>query len=96
MLSPYTFLQWLIDFTGYLSLFTGASVFSVILVPILLAMRNNDRKTLRKENPEAYLLRKYRRNFGTQRAVDTDEYAVGTARGGGEEGRSITLPGYTV
>lgn len=89
--STYTVMQWFVDFTGYLSLFTGASIFSLFLLPILYGMRAQQRKRERSENPEAYLLRKHRKNY----AVGMDLRRAHSVADRSVEER-VQLPGYNV
>ncbi len=89
--STYPFAEYAVDFTGYLSLFTGASIFSVFLLPILYSLKHKQRNRLRNENPEAYLLRKYRKNFGLRKMS-----ALHHDLENENETRSVQLPGYNV
>ena len=88
--STYSFLQYLIDFTGYLSLFTGASLFSMFLLPVLYSMKARRLVRLRHQNPDAYVLNKYKNRDITA----TDKLKV--ARNDDEEDVPVTLPGYNV
>ncbi len=93
--STYPFLQYLIDFTGYLSLFTGASVFSVFLLPILYSMKARKRTRLRQENPDAYVLHKYKNRVGVSDAqFASDKLAIPGYDD--DEQVPVSLPGYNV
>lgn len=95
--STYTALQWFVDFTGYLGLFTGASMFSLCLLPVLYGLKAKERQKERRENPEAYLLRELRKIFKGKAAnapastpvdVPHDELR--------RRGTSVQLPGYNL
>lgn len=53
--------QWVVDVLGYLSLFTGISIFSLFLLPILRALRRRDKSKLLQNRPEGYVWAKHKR-----------------------------------
>lgn len=61
--STYPAGQWLVDVTGYASLFTGASLFSLLLLPLLRALRRGEKQQLLQQKPEGYVWTKYRRKL---------------------------------
>lgn len=63
--STYPAGQWLVDVTGYASLFTGASVFSLLLLPLLRALHRSEKQQLLQQKPEGYVWSKYRRKLDT-------------------------------
>lgn len=88
--STYPASQWLVDLTGYASLFTGASLFSLLLLPILRSIRKREKVRLRKEKPEVYVWQKMKRKFKGQ-----GEEGAGAAEGDTDRG-GVLLPGYNV
>ncbi len=63
--SDYPLVQWLVDLMSYVCLFTGAAIFSIFLLPISMEARarQKKRKRTKANNPEAYLLRTFRKSF---------------------------------
>lgn len=102
--STYPFLQYLVDFIGYLSLFTGASVFSVFLLPVLHSMKVRKRLRLRQENPDAYILKKYKNRVnaggggggGGAGAVDIASDKLAIPGFDDDDDVPVSLPGYNV
>lgn len=98
--ATYSFSQWLIDFTGYLSLFTGASVFSVLLLPVLLGVRARQRARMRAEQPEAYVWKQHRKRFAQTRQTHVPEPVAARAASMNDEGGGgnlrLPLPGYNM
>ncbi|CAN8069254.1 unnamed protein product [Agarophyton chilense] len=100
--STYPAGQWLVDLTGYASLFTGASVFSLLLLPLLRAVRRREKARLLRSRPEVYVWRRARLQDGVSADgllvspddsdldSDSDYDAFGTRIG------SVLLPGFNV
>lgn len=88
--STYPVFQWLADVLGYLGLFTGVSVFSLILLPIVRALQKRDKTKLKKESPEGYVWLQHKKllmsNPSMEEEIGEDPSETFT--------RSITLPGY--
>lgn len=83
--STYPAGQWFVDLTGYATLFTGASLFSLLLLPLLRSMRKREKQRLLKQRPELYVWAKHKKKY----EGDGSEDGIGT-RG------SVMLPGYNV
>lgn len=92
--STYPASQWIVDVTGYLSLFTGASLFSLLLLPLLRAVRRREKQNMLKRQPEAYLWSKHKQNYDQARGGSSSKadmnMVVLTHR------PSVVLPGYNV
>lgn len=91
----YTWTQWLIDFFGYLSLFTGLSFFSCLLVPVLHSVHKRQRRQILEEKPEALVWEKYRRMPVWRHGRDDVGPAKETGppvRGKGTTVRNVMLP----
>lgn len=99
--STYPVSQWLVDLTGYASLFTGASLFSLLLLPLLRAMRKREKQRLIKQQPEVYLWSQHKQRYqgGSGNAgngVSSGNIVDLGENGGLMRGRSVMLPGYNV
>lgn len=90
--STYPASQWIVDLTGYASLFTGASLFSLLLLPLLRAMRRRERERLLQRKPEAYVWAKHRRRFREADAFETELNDEDV----GMKNSTVMLPGYNV
>lgn len=105
--TTYPFSQWFVDVTGYASLFTGASLFSLLLLPLLRTMRRRYKARLLQQTPEAYIWAKYRRQLSEQvmspqRREDL-AFLSGPGPGAGSDvddllrkSNSVMLPGYNL
>lgn len=90
--------QWVVDVLGYLSLFTGISIFSLFLLPILRALRRRDKSRLLQNRPEGYVWAKHKRiaesklgggsAAGMSSKLGTTELQTSTIGG------NLLLPGY--
>lgn len=106
--STYPAGQWIVDVTGYASLFTGASIFSLLLLPLLKAVRRSEKQQLLQRKPEGYVWSKYRPEL-----YHTDVPLVGvkgrSGNGPGDatgrrniasakraESSNVLLPGYNI
>lgn len=98
--STYPVSQWLVDLTGYASLFTGASLFSVLLLPLLGTVRRREKQRLRREKPEVVVWEKHRRRVQGIKAwlgkEEDDDEEVGLVDSGLEKKGSVVLPGYNL
>lgn len=87
--STYPASQWIVDLTGYATLFTGASLFSLLLLPLLRTMRRREKQRLLRRKPEVYLWSKARQQFASSAMAprgDDDNLA----------NRNVLLPGFNV
>lgn len=99
--STYPVSQWIVDLTGYASLFTGASLFSLLLLPLLRAMRKREKQRLIRQQPEAYLWAKHKLRYKSTGAAHA---GAGVSSANLEDrdndglirGRSVMLPGFNV
>ena len=98
--STYPVSQWIVDFTGYATLFTGASLFSLLLLPLLRTMRRREKQRLLKQSPEVYLWSKHRRKVGGESGDGERSPGMAISRGIEDDGllksNSVMLPGYNV
>lgn len=93
--STYPASQWIVDLTGYASLFTGASLFSLLLLPLLRAMRKREKQRLIKQQPEVYLWSQHKQRY--QEASRQATKAPDLSEGGNlMRGSTVMLPGYNV
>lgn len=98
--STYPAGQWLVDVTGYASLFTGASLFSLLLLPLLRAMRRSEKQQLLQQKPEGYVWSKHRQKLAN---VATDPRLHATPlplrsgrRDNASKNSSMLLPGFNI
>lgn len=94
--STYPVSQWIVDFTGYASLFTGASIFSLLLLPLLRNMKRRESKRLKQRRPEKYVWEKYRRKIAERHSGNADVNVGGGAEDDHSTRGSVLLPGYNV
>lgn len=92
--STYPISQWIVDLTGYASLFTGASLFSLLLLPLLRGMRRREKQRLIKQQPEVYLWSQHKQRY--QEAHRGVSAAPDISDGNLMRGSSVMLPGYNV
>lgn len=92
--STYPPSQWVVDVTGYLSLFTGASLFSLLLLPLLRAVRRREKQNLLRQQPEAYLWSRHKKHYDQARGGATSNADLNTAAL--SQRSSVRLPGYNV
>lgn len=98
--STYPASQWIVDLTGYASLFTGASLFSLFLLPLLRAMRKREKQRLIKQKPEVYLWSQHKQRYqgaggGVGKNASTPNIDL-VENGNLMRGSSVMLPGYNV
>lgn len=86
--TTYPVFQWLADVLGYLGLFTGVSVFSLLMLPILRTLQKRDKTKLQQQSPEGYVWMKHKKLLGGS-AIDEDDVTESATK-------SIILPGYNV
>lgn len=90
--------QWIVDVLGYLSLFTGISIFSLVLLPILRAMRRRDKSRLLQNRPEGYVWAKHKRiaenKLGSGIGNNSSELGGGAELPTSSTGGNLLLPGY--
>lgn len=94
--STYPAGQWVVDVLGYLGLFTGVSVFSLLLFPLMRTFKKMDRTKFLSERPEGYVWSRHRRllRHGGATNLSRDGGASGPDPNAGTN--SIVLPGYNV
>lgn len=92
--STYPASQWIVDVTGYASLFTGASLFSLLLLPLLRAVRRREKQALLKQKPEAYLWSRHKQRYEESQGAAKSKGDLDTR--GLKNGSSVVLPGYNV
>ncbi len=74
VLQPYYSIdQWLAHVMGYFGLFVAMGIVSVFFLPYLYRLRSRERKQLRKQNSDAYLLRKYHSIFEISESEDSTD-----------------------
>lgn len=73
--STYPVSQWFVDVTGYASLFTGASLLSLILFPLWRARQKREDRRLMHQRPEAYYWSAHKKShLNTTRDRDRKPY----------------------
>lgn len=97
--STYPVGQYVVDATGYVSLFTNWTLFSLLLVPLLHFMRRRRRMRMLRKRPEGYVWSKHRRELETIHQ-SSDVFDSASPRNDDisseNASNSLILPGYHV